>query len=317
MTATIDETMLAATAERSFAAIGTHASVIVQSPHRADEAVCILRDEINAIDLACSRFRADSELQKVHDNAGQSVRISHLLFEALETACSVARQTGGAVDPTVGNAIEHLGYDRDFSQVTDRPPVPPSALGPVVGYEHVQLNHQQRTVRIPRGVRLDLGSSAKALVADRSAVRIAEAIGSGVLVSIGGDVSVAGPPPPGGWAIGIAERSATPANDLDQIVTIHHGGLASSAPSVRSWTAGQRPVHHIIDPATGDCADPYWSLVSACAASCVEANAMTTAALVWGRSALEHLLGCSLPMRLVRHDGRRIVSLNGWPQESI
>jgi thiamine biosynthesis lipoprotein len=316
MTTVIDEPLVATTVERSFPAIGTQASVIVQDPFRADTAAAILRDEINAIDLACSRFRADSELQMVHDHAGQTVRISTLLFDALSVACAVAQLTGGAVDPTVGNAIARLGYDEDFSQVTDRPPVPPSALGPVVGYQHVQLNREQRTVRIPRGVRLDLGSSAKALVADRSAARIAEEIGSGVLVCIGGDVSVVGSPPPGGWAIGIAERSATSADEVDQVVAIHHGGLASSAPSVRTWVAGNRPVNHIINPETGDCVDPYWLVVSACAASCVEANAMTTAAMVWGRSALEHLMGCTLPMRLVRHDGRRIVSLNGWPRES-
>ncbi len=317
MTTAIDEATAATTVERSFAAIGTQATVIVQDPSRADAAEAVLRDEVDAIDRACSRFRADSELQMVHDHAGQSVRISTLLFDALSVACAVAQQTGGAVDPTVGNAIARLGYDRDFSQVVDRPPVPPSALGPVVGYQHVQLNHQQRTVRIPRGVRLDLGASAKALVADRSAARIAEVIGSGVLVCIGGDVAAAGSPPPGGWAIGIAERSAASANEVDQVVAIHHGGLASSAPSVRTWVAGDRPVNHLINPETGDCVDPYWSVVSACAASCVEANAMTTAAMVWGWSALERLIGCSLPMRLVRQDGRRIVSLNGWPRDSV
>ena len=57
-----------------------------------------------------------------------------------------------------------------------------------------------RTVRIPRGVRLDLGSTAKALAADRAAARIAGRIGAGALVSLGGDVAVAGPPPAGGWA---------------------------------------------------------------------------------------------------------------------
>jgi len=301
--------------ERAFDAIGTRASVLVQDPSRADGAESILRDEIAAIDLACSRFRSDSELQMVHESAGHSVQVSNLLFDALEVACDVAERTGGAVDPTVGNAITRLGYDRDFSLIDERPAVPPSALGPVVGYQHVQLNRRHRTVRIPRGVRLDLGASAKALVADRSAALIANVIGSGVLVCIGGDVAVAGPAPLDGWAIGIAERSSTPTDDVDQVVSIHHGGLASSAPSVRAWKAGDRPVHHIINPGTGDCVETYWSLVSAFGPSCVDANAMTTATMVWGPSALQHLMGCALPMRLVRHDGRRILSLNGWPKE--
>lgn len=314
MTTLMDEPTTAIV-ERSFDAIGTRASVLVQDPSKADTAETILRQEIAAIDMACSRFRPDSELQMVHDNAGHTVRIGPLLFEALEVALTVAERTHGAVDPTVGNAIARLGYDRDFSLLAVAPPAPPGALGAVAGYQHVQLNRQQRTVRIPRGVRLDLGSSAKALVADRAAARVAAVVGSGVLICIGGDVAVAGPAPTGGWAIGIAERSATPADAVDQVVAIDHGGLASSAPAVRTWTAGDREVHHLINPATGDCVEAYWSLVSAFGPSCVEANAMTTAAMVWGRSAPEHLMGCALPMRLVRHDGRRVWSLNGWPEE--
>ena len=105
--------------------------------------------------------------------------MSALLFEALSVACETAERTGGAVDPTIGNAIAALGYDADLAEVQARPPAPPQALGPVAGYQHVQLNQRHRTVRIPRGVRLDLGSSAKALAADRAAALIASRIGTG------------------------------------------------------------------------------------------------------------------------------------------
>ena len=104
----------------------------------------------------------------MHDASGRPVRVSELLFEALEVAVAAAARTGGAVDPTVGNAIAALGYDADLDEVLSRPPAPPRALGSVAGYAHVQLNPADRTVRIPRGVRLDLGSTAKALAADRA-----------------------------------------------------------------------------------------------------------------------------------------------------
>jgi thiamine biosynthesis lipoprotein len=288
--------------------------VVVQEPTGADAAERILRAELGAIDRACSRFRSDSELEMLHAEAGRTVRVSSLLFEALEVACSVAERTHGAVDPTVGNALVTLGYDRDLSEVSDRPPVPPDALGPVVGFMHVQLNRRQRTVRIPRGVRLDLGSSAKALVADRAAVHIAGELGQGVLVSIGGDVAVAGPSPREGWPVGIAQESSTPADEVDQVVSIRQGGLASSSASVRTWTAGTRSVHHIIDPRTGDCVAPYWALVSATGASCVEANTLTTAALVWGDGALSQLRAFNQAVRLVRHDGQTFF-VGGWPEE--
>jgi thiamine biosynthesis lipoprotein len=135
-----------------------------------------------------------------------------------------------------------------------------------------------------------------------------------VLVSLGGDVSVAGSPPPGGWAVGIAQESAAPAERLHQVVAITHGGLASSAPAARTWQCGLREVHHIVNPRTGDCAEPYWSLVSATGASCVDANTVTTASLVWGAHALDRMRGFGQSVRLVRLDGT-VFSVNGWPLE--
>jgi thiamine biosynthesis lipoprotein len=299
---------------QSFRAIGTTATVVVQNADVAEEAGRMLAADLEEIDLACSRFRPDSELEHVHRHAGATVEVSALLFEALRVAVGAAERTGGAVDPTIGNAIAALGYDADLDEVLARPAGPPPVLGSVVGYAHVQLNPADRTVRIPRGVRLDLGSTAKALAADRSAARIAHAIGSGVLVSLGGDVAVAGVPPARGWAVGIARESSATAGPADQVVAITRGGLASSATAVRAWKAGDRVVHHILDPRTGDSVAPYWVLVSATGASCVEANVVTTAAVVWGPEALDKLAGFEQSVRLVRSDGE-VFSVNDWPLE--
>jgi FAD:protein FMN transferase len=302
--------------ERSFRAIGTTATVVVPEGADADVAQSILRDEIAAIDLACSRFRPDSEIEWLHRQSGRTVVISHLLFEALTVAIAVAERTHGAVDPTVGNAMSALGYDRDFEEVSNRPLLPPAALGPVVGFGHVHLCARTREVRIPRGVRLDLGSSAKAFVADRAAARLADQLGAGVLVSIGGDVAVAGPAPKEGWAIGIAVASSAPLDAVDQVVAIRHGGLASSSTAVRSWYVGDELVHHIIDPSTGWSPAPYWKLVSASGASCVEANALSTAAIVWGGDALVRLEEFNQAVRLVRQDGE-VFTLGGWPTDGV
>jgi thiamine biosynthesis lipoprotein len=304
--------MVAPLAQRSFRGIGTTATVVVLRSDRVESAESLLRDEVEAIDLACSRFRADSELAYLHSRAGTSVTVSPLLLEALEVAVAVAEKTNGAVDPTVGNAMSTLGYDRDFDEVEDRPSLPSKVLGPVVGYWHIHIDARSRTVRIPRGVRLDLGSSAKALVADRSAARIADQLDTGVLVSVGGDVAVAGPPPPEGWPIGIAVESSVQAGEPDQVVAIREGGLASSSTAVRTWNVGTERVHHIIDPATGYAAVPHWTLVSVASASCVEANAFSTAAVVWGRDALDRLAPLGQAARLVRSDGE-IFALGGWP----
>lgn len=167
---------------------------------------------------------------------------------------------------------------------------------------------------MPVGVVLDLGATAKALAADRAVSRIAAATGSGTLVNLGGDVSLAGGTPPGGWAVGIALASTTAPRDSSVVVALREGGLASSGTAVRSWRQGDRRVHHIIDPATGDSAEPWWRLVSVTGPSCVAANAVSTAAIVWGAAAVDRLAATGLPCRLVGEDGS-VVVLGGWPAD--
>jgi FAD:protein FMN transferase len=301
-------------ATRSFRAIGTTATVVVTDPDVADRSVALLREEVDAIDMACSRFRADSELEYLHRHSGRTVEVSPLLFDAIEVAVDVARRTHGAVDPTVGNALSTLGYDRDFDLIGELPAFQRNVLGPVVGYGHIHIERKTRSVRIPRGVRLDLGSSAKAYLADRTVTRIATAVECGVLVCVGGDVAVSGPPPRGGWSIGIAHESSASGSEVDAVVSIHTGGLSSSSVAVRTWRVGTEMVHHIIDPSTGYSAPAYWTLVSAAGASCVDANALSTAAIVWGKDAIERLRPFEQPVRLVRHDGV-VFTLGGWPEE--
>jgi thiamine biosynthesis lipoprotein len=121
--------------------------------------------ELAAIDAACSRFRADSELTRINRAAGRPTHVSPLLAEALAAALRAARLTGGAVDPTVGRAVIAAGYDRDFAVL--RPSAQPGAVR-VPGWRVVRLD-PDRTIRMPAGVTLDLGATAKALAADRAA----------------------------------------------------------------------------------------------------------------------------------------------------
>jgi thiamine biosynthesis lipoprotein len=300
---------------RSVRAIGTTAVLSISEPAHLVVGEQILRDELDAIDLACSRFRADSELACLNDEVGGPRRVSALLFDAISVAVEVAELTNGAVDPTVGRALEALGYDRDFEQVISGDLFLEHRAQSAAGWRSIELDSRTRSVRLPAGVRLDLGSSAKALVSDRAARRIAEHFACGVLVSVGGDVAVAGEAPEGGWAIGISADSATSTDSVDQVVSIAGGGLASSSTTVRTWRRGTRQIHHIVDPHTGEPAEPYWSLVSATGRSCVEANAASTAAIVWGRGAPRRLGAMGSPARLVRHDGR-VLCVNGWPVDA-
>src|SRR5260221_12914333 len=93
----------------TFSALGTTVALVVTGDAARDVACETLHREIDAIDVACSRFRDDSELSLVNAHAGRPTVVSDLFMQALETALRAARVTAGAVDPTVGTAIQVLG----------------------------------------------------------------------------------------------------------------------------------------------------------------------------------------------------------------
>ena len=100
-------------------AIGTTAVVVVEAP-AVHEAERLLAAELDAIDRACSRFRADSELMRANDAAGARRRSASCSPRRCGVALRAAEQTDGAVDPTVAPALVALGYDRDFAAIGRR-----------------------------------------------------------------------------------------------------------------------------------------------------------------------------------------------------
>ena len=72
--------------------------------------------------------------------------------------------------------------------------------------------------------------------------------------------------------------------------------------------------HHIVDPSTGAPAAEYWRTVSVAAATCVDANVASTAAIVMGAPARAWLDDAGLPARLVTAAGDVAVT-GAWPAE--
>jgi FAD:protein FMN transferase len=298
----------------TFPALGTTCTLLVTAAATAAVAREAVQAEIDDIDRACSRFRPDSELATVNASAGRPVVVSPLFLEAVGVALRAASVTDGRVDPTVGSAMRVLGYDRDFSRIHPAGPPVRLTVTPVPGWRLVWSDRTASTVRVPPGVELDLGATAKALCADRAARKAADATGAGVLVSLGGDIAVGGPGPADGWRVRVTDDHSAPTDAPGQTVLITSGGLATSGVSVRRWARGGRQLHHLVDPARGLPAETCWRTVSVAAGSCVDANIASTAAMIAGHDALPWLEARHLPARLVNTDGD-VVCVGGWPAE--
>ncbi len=299
-------------------AIGTTVRLVVTDGGQLDSARTLLVDDLAALDAACSRFRPDSELVQLDPSAGQPTIVSPLLAGAVRVALRAAALTDGDVDPTLGRAMEAIGYDRDFDLVPARAGALRVTVRHVPQWRQIELDEAALVLTVPVGVRLDLGATAKAWAADLSAARIARELGCGVLVSLGGDIAVAGEVPPGGWSIRVQDITGdphTPNIGPDDLIAIQSGGLATSSTSARRWRRGGDLMHHILDPRTGRPADGDWRTVSVAASSALDANIASTAAIIRGRSAMGWLATLGLPARMVAVDGA-VTRLAGWPEAS-
>jgi thiamine biosynthesis lipoprotein len=302
-----------------FEALGTYGELLLDGrPEALGTAVRILQDELAAIDLACSRFRDDSELMAVNAAAGRTVEVSELFVEAVRTALTAAAQTDGDVDPTLGGALVAAGYDADYAALPADGPAAIPAPPPANAWQDIELDPDAGTVRVPHGAALDLGATAKALAVDRAATAITAATGAGVLVNVGGDITAAGPLPPAGWPVRLTDDTAredvaTPLRH-GPVIRMHGGGLATSSTAVRRWRRDGRDYHHVLDPRTGLPVEAVWRTVTVTAATCVDANTASTAAVVRGRGAPDWLAALGLPSRLVDAAGA-VHRVAGWPED--
>ncbi|WP_237159178.1 FAD:protein FMN transferase [Mycolicibacterium rhodesiae] len=281
--------------------------IIVTDPDALAAARRAVDAELDAIDAAASRFNPDSEINGLM-RCGRPTEVSELLAELLGAALLAAQQTDGDVDPTVGARLIDLGYDRDIAAMDSSVPL---AMSVSQAADWSMISLHGRIAAVPRGVVLDLGSTAKAVAADRCAARAHRVTGAGVLVNLGGDIATAGDAPDEGWQVLVCDGDDEPAT----MVALSPGvALATSSTLRRRWRRGQRALHHIVDPRSGWPAEPVWRTVSVVAASCLAANTVSTAAVIRGWRAVDWIRAQGLPARLVDSDGI-VHTLGGWPAE--
>ena len=287
----------------------TSARLVVTDPALLPDARRVADAVLDDIDLACSRFRDDSEVMAKAPLFPVGALVSDTLADLMRLALASAAETDGDVDPTLGNALDAIGYDHDIRLILDDG-VPVRAIAsPRPGWASVRLVGNRLTV--PAHLSIDLGATAKAAAADRVAARIAMELGCGVLVSLGGDIATAGPAPAGGWQILVQDAPLDPSAH----VTLAEGlALATSSTQKRRWTKAGRPQHHILDPGSGLPAEPVWRSVTVAAESCHRANTLSTASIVRGHKAVAWLRELGVPARLVDADGV-VVALGGWPDD--
>lgn len=198
--------------------------------------------QFEAWEQCMSRFRADSELSRLNQSHGQWMPISGTLWAVLMHAQWGARESNGLVSPALLDALEFAGYDRTFAALqTGTTPIK-HAPATKHSWRDIEMDASRCAVRLPHGMRIDLGGVAKGWAA-QEAVRMLGQYGT-ALMDAGGDIAVRGGPLP----VGIANPFAP--DEVVAVVNVANGAVATSGRDYRKWQANGMWQHHIIDPRT-------------------------------------------------------------------
>jgi len=265
---------------------------------------------IRSIDETCNRFIESSEISRINSRSSSVVTLSPLMERVLAKALHNAQITEGLCDPTVLPSLLALGYDADYDLIAQRPDFQARVPQRPAGAHSLVLNSEDHTLTLPEGCQLDLGATAKAMTTDLVADDLMNVCG--VVVELGGDVSLRGRGPSGPWVTAITDSLVLRGDEPK--VSFTNGGIATSSSTVRTWTANGGQVNHIIDPRTGSFATSTYATASVSAVDCATANAFATAALLWGDDAPYYIAQAGWSARLVRHDGA-VDFVGGWPQD--
>jgi FAD:protein FMN transferase len=295
--------------DSEFASMGSTARLLIHGgPAELPE---LARNRLAELEARWSRFQPASELCRINGAGGAPVMVSHDTYDVVALAVGSWQATEGRFDPTVIDALERSGYDRDFDTITtsDTPvgAVPGGSVGGSAGCADIELLPLLPAVRLPPGVRIDLGGIGKGRAADVVTAELLAAGADGVCVNLGGDVRVSGVPPvPPGWQVDL-DPALAPARAFH----LDDGAVATSTRLRRTWTRAGATQHHLVDPRLGRPAWTGLAAVTVLARSAAHAEVLAKAAFVSGPAAGRDLLAVAGATGLFVHDDGRVEDLPG------
>ena len=235
-------------------------------------------DRIAQLDALMSDYRPDSELMQLCDKAHEApMRISADLFSVLKTVWEIAKSSGGALDITVGPFVTLWRRARQTKQLPTEAEL--AAAKYKVGWQKVQLNPKERTVRLlVSGMRLDLGGIAKGYAGD-CALAVLRRFGiMRAMVEFGGAIELGDPPPRRkGWRIALPDATGKPRKVLE----LKNCAVSTSGTTEQFVEINGQRYAHIVDPRTG-LGLTKWVLVTVIAKKGILSDPLATALCVLG-----------------------------------
>lgn len=263
--------------------------------------LAVARQSIAELERCWSRFLPDSDISRLNSAQGAMVSVQPATIDLLQSMVDGFAATEGCFDPTLLAPLVALGYDASWSDAGMRTSVPAGSAwrGDI---RSVAVDRAASVAQLPSGTVLDAGGIGKGLAADRVVARLLASGVGGAMVSIGGDLRVAGTGPnSGSWLIGVADAS----DHTSEVayLALADAGVATSGTRRRAWRdSNNNEVHHLLDPATGRPTARDVVQATVVAGTAAWAEVYSKLLMVRGADALETLNEAGLGARVVDSD---------------
>jgi thiamine biosynthesis lipoprotein len=244
---------------------------------------------IASLEARLTRFSETSELAQLNRTSGAWFHASDELFDVVSQAYHYADETDGLFDPSILDALENAGYDRSMDIIRAHGVAPRPRLGKLKKFDFsaVQLDPDAHAIRLPQGMRLDLGGIAKGWIVERAAQELG-VYSDACAVNAGGDMFMMGlPSGEEAWRVAFEDP-----RDPDQtlaVLRVGPGAVATSSIMKRRWQQGKRVRHHLIDPRSGQPAETDWLSVTVSALHATAAEVFAKVLLIAGSSEAEQI----------------------------
>ncbi len=274
-----DAVCVRAPAVQSGTAMGTVVTAKVWGPSGDQTARAVL-DRLAALDKNClSAYEGDSDIARINQNAGSSVKVSSYTAELLSHLIQAASQTDGAFDPTVGALVQLW----DIGGPDERIPSASEIDGARGSVDWRQVQVHSDSVQIRKGQSLDTGAAGKGAACDEIRELLQTQNAESAVISVGGSILLYGKNPEGDpWSVGIRDPRG---ESSDRLGTLELGAdlcISTSGDYERYFERDGIRYCHILDPRTGCPARSGLISVTVVSSSGVISDVLSTACFVLG-----------------------------------
>lgn len=265
------------------------ANVVLPDGTKDDAIQHGIQAELDTVVAQMSTYDDASDLSRFNRApAGTWHTLPPEFFAVLRHALSLARDTGGAYDPTVGPLVNLWGFGPGKHRRDPPDAAELAAARARVGWQRIRLDEVTHSAFQPGDVYVDLSSVAKGFGVDQVARFLDRAGVSAYLVEVGGELRAHGRKPDGSpWRVGVERPGAAAGavqqrDEVERVLPLNEKAIATSGDYRHFFEDGGRFFSHHIDPRTGYPVAHRVASVSVVADDCMHADPLGTAMTVLG-----------------------------------